>query len=262
MVDAYEILQEVLGRVNIEENGYLPASLFNTYAREANRYVFNDYIDRLQNPQTAAREKQKLEDRLGPFEVRGQRMSEAGIFTIPDGCAYFRNAKMRSDGGSSIVKIFALQAELCEAAEDPTININDIQRQINELVSSSTLCDITLLDHDQIASRLNSYIPGKKPSLKKPVMERITMVNVPGFLIYPAGDYSIFFSYYRRPAAVNLVMKQDPLTLEPIYDKEASTGFEWQSEAMTDVVNKIVISFATYIREGGLFQMTQTEAKP
>ncbi len=262
MTDAYEVYQEVLSKVNKEENGYLPADLFNTYAREADRYVFNDYVARLQNPQSAAAEKQKIEDRLAPFDVQAIQPATGGIFLIPDDAAYFRSARIKDDGGASVVKLYALNAILCEADEDPTINVADIKRQIDDLANNNSMVGVDLLDHDQLGKRLTSYVPGKKPSLKKPVMERVTVNGKRGFQVYPAESLSVFFNYYRRPAYPKLVMTPNRITKELVYDLSKSTGFEWEEEAMGDVVTKIETSFATYIREGGLFQMAAAEQKP
>jgi hypothetical protein len=263
MIDVYDIYKEVLGQVNKEENGYLPADLFNGYARSANRDVFNDYLARLQNPQTAAVEKLKLEDRLAPFEIASWQPAIGGIFVIPTTYAYFRSAKIKGDGGQTVPLFFALQAELCEADNDPTINVAAIQAQLAAMGNSSGLVAVTLMDHDQVSKRLNSYVPGKAPSFSKPIMERITTTTGdPGFQVHPAGDYSVLINYYQRPAITKLVMKLDPAgTFELVYDLAASTGFQWGEEAMSDIVSRIVTSFATYIREGGLFQMNNSIPK-
>lgn len=267
MTDVYDIYREVLGQVNKEENGYLPTDLFNDYARAADRLVFNDYNARLQNPQTAFSEKLKLEDRLSPFEMSSMRAATTGLFYVPDDYAYFRNAKVKGDGGRSAVDFFALTAQLCQAQDDPTINVPLLKRKLDEMVAGEGWVAVQLLDHDQITKRLNSFVPGKRPSMRKPVMERATIQadtggTKRGFLVYPSSDLSVNICYYRRPGVVKLVFIPDAGTLEPVYDPINSKGFEWEQEAMGDVVNKIVTDFATYIREGGLFQMAKASEKP
>jgi len=259
MTDIYDIYLEVNSRVNKEENGYLPADLFNTYCRAADRFVFNDYITQLQNMQTASIAKLMLEDRLAPFEMSAAQPATGGIFTTPADCAYFRSAKIKSDGGAAAAEIFALNAQLCEAEEDPTINVADIKRKLEELTAAGNWVSVDLRDHDQISKRLNSYVPGKKPSLKKPVMERVTVNGVRGFQVYPPESLSVTLSYYRRPVSPLLVMKVNTTTLALEYDLANSKQFEWEGEAMGDVISKIVTDFAIYIREGGLFQMSMAE---
>ena len=92
-------------------------------------------------------------------------------------------------------------------------------------------------------------------------MERITVGGKIGFQLYPATPQNVFLWYYRRPAPVALVMTPDPVTKGLKYDPTASSGFEWQEEAMGDITGKIVRDFATYIREAGLYQLSQAEPK-
>ena len=266
MTDAYDVYQEVLSQVNKEENGYLPADLFNIYSRAANRDVFNEYGARLQSEQIAAAEKLRIHDRLAPFERHVTATAKTGIFPVPPDYAYFQACKIKNDGGAAVAQIAALNKQLCEAEIDPTINVEDIQRQLDELAANAGLIAVELKDHDQVSRRMNSFVPGKRPSLKKPIMERITTLDSAGktvrsFQVWPAQDLTVFLTYYRRPMLPHLVMSPDQYTGELVYNAAASTGFDWEEEGITDIVNRIVTDFATYIREGGLLQMAQAKTR-
>lgn len=258
MTDSYQTYLEVLDRTNKEENGYLPADLFNRFAVTASRFVFNDYQSRLQNPDTAIREKQKLMDRLTPFIQREDIVVEKGYAAVPTNYAYFSNGKAYFDNGDSLIQLNALYSKICMAEEDPSINVFEVTDQIEKIINNPKMTAVQLLDNEQICKRLNSYIPGKRPSMKKPVMER----EGGRFHLYPESEASLFLWYYRRPVPAKLVLREDPSTLGLVYDMAASVPFEWNDEAMNDIVGHIRESFYEYIRDAQGFQMRQVTKEP
>jgi hypothetical protein len=253
MTDVYQTYNEVISNVNKEENGYLKSNLFNDLSRIASRFVFNDYQSRLQNPNTAAVEKQKLQDRLHPFVEYQELLVEDGLFGVPADYAYFISAKALYDGGQSLIELNALNSKLCLAEEDPSIDKEAILDEIKVIMENPSLVSVQFLDNEQVGRRLNSFISGKRPSVKKPIMWRERGGR---FHISPESEASLFMSYYRRPKNAVLVMNELP-TLDLQYNQAASTQYEWEDEAMSDITSKIVGDFAIYIRENGLFQMNQ-----
>jgi hypothetical protein len=258
MIDAYAVYLDCLDKVNKEENGYFKVDLFNRLAWNASRHVFNDYQARLQNPNTAKDEKQKLLDRLFPFIEHREIAVTNGYTEQPDDYAYFSNAKGYYDNGDTIIELNALYAQLCEAENDPSINKQLIQEKIDQVSNNPKFVGIQLLDNEQVARRLNSYVPGKRPSYKKPIMER----EGGRFHLYPEGSASMSLWYYRRPVPANLVMKDVPATGELQYDPDNSTGFEWTEEGINDVIAKIILDFAIWVRERDLYQMADSQKTP
>ena len=253
MTDVYQTYQEVISNVNKEENGYLKPNLYNDLSRIASRFVFNDYQTRLQDPNTAPTEKQKIQDRLHPFVEYQELLVEDGLFAVPTDYAYFISAKTLFDGGESLIELNALSSKLCLAEEDPSIDKEAIIAEINAIMENPGLVPVQFLDNEQVGRRLNSFISGKRPSVKKPIMWRERGGR---FHISPESEASLFMSYYRRPKNAVLAMNETA-TLELEYNLAASTQYEWEDEAIQDVVNKIIGDFAIYIRENGLFQMNQ-----
>lgn len=249
---SYEIYLQVIGTVNKEENGYLPAALFNTWEDQEETNVFNDYQARLQNPQTAAVEKSKLKDLLTPFHTRRDiTIGGDGFFLLPDDYAYFSAARARFDQGVSLVLLNHYNSILCE--EDPVTDVVDIQAKIDKILKNPDFVDMDLLDAEQVSERLKSAIAGKRPSQKRPVMERVDK----GMQVFPqsSGSGSLFLFYYRRPVPAKLFMTVDPDTHDEIPDTVNSTACEWGREAIADVVDRIVKRFSIYVREKDLFQM-------
>lgn len=253
MTDAYLVYQESCDLINKPENGYFPAALFNRFAWKASRFIYNDYIARIQNPNTAAVELGKLRDRLFPFQVTLDLVNDKNVFRVPDDYAYFSAGRINFDSGSTTIQLLHLNSLLCEAENDPSINVEEIKGEIDKLMQDPAFVPVQLLGHDQVATRMTSAIPGKRPSQKKPIMWRVEN----GFYLAPNEVSTLILSYYRRPQPAKLVMQVDPATKQETYNQQASTGFEWNDEAVNDLAQQIAILFATHIRENDLFQMAQ-----
>lgn len=258
MIDVYAVYLDCLDKTNKEENGYFKADLFNRLAWNASRHVFNDYQARLQNPATAAIEKQKIQDRLFPFYERRNVAITNGYTIKVEDYAYFSNAKGYYDNGDAIIELNALYSQLCEAEDDPSINKQVIQEKIDLITNNPKFVGVQLLDNEQVARRINSYVPGKRPSYKKPIMER----EGGRFHVYPEGSGSLFLWYYRRPVQAKLVMKEVPATSELRYDPDNSIDFDWPEEGINDVIAKIVQDFAVWVRERDLYQMSDSQKSP
>lgn len=255
MQDAYQLYQATLDKINKDENGYFKANHFNRLAAVASRDTFNRYQTIIQSPEAARQIKQETKDRLLPFTKSAMVSMEAGIFSVPEDYAYFNSCRMINDDGGGMVLLNHYNSLLCEAENDPTINVAEVQAKIDDIVKNPDYVSIDLLDAEQVAKRLKSFIPGKRPSASKPIMERIEG----GMQVYPGLSASIFLQYYRRPVPGKLVMMVDEDTQDLVYDIDNSIGFEWTDESLNDIILKIAKDWSIYVREKDLFQMTEVE---
>lgn len=256
MIDPYVIYRSTLGEINKEENGYLPIDLFNDYANRSSSDEFTYQKGLLEKPGTAERAMAK--DFLFPFNMNAAILSSKGEVKIPKDYVFFDSLRTRYDDGQKLLELGNLTAQLCAAEEDPTINAAVVQEQINKLFTGDDFVSVELFSGDKISERLRSKIKAKRPSYNKPLAERITEA----FKIYPTDMASVILYYYRRPLQGKLVMTVDPVTKEQVYDQVNSIPWEWSAESLTNLVERIKLKFATYVREKDLFQMTALEKKP
>jgi len=253
-MDALKFYESVSSEINKEENGYLPASLFNTLALKASTQHFNDNLYALQDPQT--KNLQEIKDRLMPFhELRAIDVVN-GYFDRPENYAGYGSCRANYTDLKSLVSLNYYQSKICEAVDDPTIDVEEYRRKIDAIYKNPELVDVTLLDVDQLAQRRNSSIRRRRPRKTKPVIERYEN----GFKIYPAeNDMNVILGYYRRPVPGIYATKINDVTLAEEYDPVNSTAWEWPDEAMEIIVDIMVTKFSIHTREKDLFQMKAVE---
>lgn len=114
--------------------------------------------------------------------------------------------------------------------------------------------DVTLLNSDKVANRLNSSIAGIKPTEERPIAERIAT----DLVLHPEnmdGQHKLI--YIRYPKFGKYVTKIDTRFNDAVYDEANSSDLEWEQSLMNYFVDKIMEYFS--IRNGAVeqFQMGQ-----
>lgn len=252
MINVYEFYNDSFDRINKEENGYLKTEQFNRLIKFSSVQLQSDLVQELQNRPDRH---QYVYDVLMPFNVRTVLpVSMFGIILKPDDYEHFSALRVIFDHTDTIKQIIDLNNLLCDE-DDPTIDRILITQQIDQLAAEERFTDLPIYPHDKMAKRLTSQIPGKRPTVKKPVGEYAPL----GWKVYPSATASALLLYYRKPAEAKLVMTVDQATGDVVYDSLASINIEWSEKAKEDLLKRIVKDFAIYIREPELFQMMEAK---
>lgn len=253
MIDAYELYRDTLDQVNKEEAGYLNVQLFNRMANAQQLQLFKKLKAELEDPAAAREIKQINADLLFPFISSQINVAAGGVFARPADYEFFSALRANFDGGQRIIMLNHLYSLLCEAETDPTIFVDDIQEQIDEIINAPEWVEVQILAHDRVARRQQSYIKGKRPWRGKPIAEQIANA----FQLLPKNSASVQLIYYRKPADGRVTMRIDTRTNDEVYDPLNSDPWEWTQGGKGLLVGRIAQFFSVYVREKDLFQMEE-----
>lgn len=243
--DTWLALQQL---VNVQQNGQIPPSVFNTWYNEVNKQVFKELAEQFQLNQV-------MSDLLSPFQsiklipVTPQSGQNWGLLSAPSDYQYFTGANILTqkqedecfsnsnlsiiDNGGYSQKYtdpdFAKMAQVYAGA-----NIEEGQCQ--------------LVDTSRWASCLSHYTKGA--TLKAPKMVQFQS----GFKVAPKGVVSILLYYLHTPAEAVFsytISAQDIA----IYDSANSKQVEWSDQVLPMFLPHLVIKYGLYINNPDVVKM-------
>lgn len=234
MIPVDDIHQDVLDRINLEENGYMSNDQFNRFSwigqLSCIDWISGD-VSNITPPIPYAAQKNR--DYLSPFIVPYPVQVINGKITKPDNYYTWENAYLLGNYNSEI-----------ECDEDEAANEN---------------CNIPieLLSGDQFFYRCNTFIEGLEPSFMKPVCKEVGNE----FQFLPKDLGSITLEYIKYPARSKRAVKLDTQYNEEVYDEANSINFEWPEFARPILVWFIADQFSNYTREQALKQFNAATGK-
>lgn len=244
--DTWLALQQL---VNVQQNGQIPPSVFNTWYNEVNKALFKKFAEEYQTNQV-------MSDLLSPFIkpvnilvsiVTGQNW---GLVRYPSDYEYFLSASILRqeeedtcfcnkefpiiDGDGKIQKY-----------TDPDF----AQMKINFAGANVEERQVNMVDTQRWASCLNHYTKG--PTWTNP---KITQYQS-GFKVSPKGITSIVLYYLKTPkeSVFNYTISADDIA---IYDPATSLQLEWSAQVLPLFLVELQKKYAAYVGSPEIFQMT------
>lgn len=215
-MDVYEIYQDCLDGINKDNNGYLSVDLFNRLSWTAQLRLLDWLTGDVAGIVPPLFDTQKNRDWISDFIIAYPRQVENGKATKPS-TYYLYQAGYKING---------------------TIN-NDCDEDAEQEYTIVPNTTITLLDNSKFDLRVNTYIKSLKPTITNAICKVVGR----DFVFNPADIGSIGIEYVRYPVRAKLVMKDDIVYNEEVYDSVNSIDFEWQEYARPILTWFIVDSF-------------------
>lgn len=258
-INNYNTWQALLQLVNVQQNGQIPPSVFNTWYNEVSKWLFKKLAEEYQLNQV-------MSDLLSPYLVpvnvliTDQPGENWGLAAYPSDYQYFQSAsilrqrdeeqcclKMKDQGvpypiidGDGKAKKFEdedfaqLKVKFAgENVEERTLQLIDTQRWTN------------CLNHTR-----------KKPTWKDPKMTQFNR----GFKVSPKGLTSIVLYYLKTPkeSVFNYTISAQDIL---IYDSSTSVQLEWSDQVLPIFLAELQKKYAAYIGDEKMYQMGENDKK-
>ncbi len=244
--DTWLALQQL---VNVQQNGQVPPSVFNTWYNEVSFMLHKRFGEEFQLNQV-------MSDLLSPFiiPVNVLGIAQAGqnwtLFRYPLDYQYFVNA--------SILRQKAEETCFCNK-ELPIIDGDGkakkytdpdfAQMKISYAGANVEERQIHLIDASRWASCLNHTTKGASWDNPKATQFK------GGFKVAPKGLTSIVLSYLKTPvqSVFNYTISADDIL---IYDPITSVQLEWSNQVLPLFLVELQKKYAAYVGSPEMFQMT------
>lgn len=239
-LNVYDIWLDCLDRINQDENGYMDVPKYNRYAQMGSTRLL-DWLtgDVAGVLPPEAMNTQKNRDWISYFITKYPKQVENGVVTKPSDY-YLYQTGYKING--TILNDKCDEEESCDDSNEYTIVPNT---------------SITLLDNSKFDLRVDTYIESLKPTVKNAVCKIVGN----DFVFAPADLGSIAIEYVRYPTPAKLVMTDDLVFMDKVYDSAASIDFEWGEFARPLLVSFICQEYYNNTRDFQGFQMNQATKK-
>ena len=249
-INNYDTWLKLQQRVNVQQNGQIPPSVFNGWYNEVSLILFKKYAENFQTNQI-------MSDLMSPFEryvnvlissVTGQNW---GLAKYPPDYEYFIN--------SAILR--QKEEDTCFCNKDfPIIDGNGksqkytdpdfAQMRVNFAGANVEEEVINLVDASRWSACLNHHTKG--PTYNSPKMTQFQS----GFKVAPKGITSIVLAYWKtpQPSIFNYTISAQDIL---IYDPLTSQQLEWSEQAQPLFLDEMEKMYAMYVNEGSIFQMAK-----
>lgn len=227
-ISVFDIYQDVLDRINEPSGGQLSVDRYNRFSWIAQLNLIDwlsGSIGAKQPPQMY--DEQKIKDSLSTFITSYPVQVVNGKIQKPSDYYLFENMYLLGQ--------FNEQTSCYEEVVENGVNANTA---------------IQILNGDKFTIRSQTYIEGLKPSFTKP----ITKLVGNNFEFNPTDLGSITLEYIRYPIRSKLVMKEDSITHDEVYDEGNSINFEFEEYARGILTWYIVDQYANFSSNQSLKQ--------
>lgn len=247
-INNYKTWIALLQLVNVQQNGQIPPSVFNTWYNEVNDWYFNFLANRYQLNQI-------ITDYLDPFVKRvnvvgaPQPGQNFALFPKPADFEFFLNASVlrqseeRTCFFNKDLPVIMGNGK-AKQYEDPDIAAMKVQfagAGIEEKI-------INMVDTMRWPSCLNHVTKG--PTWNDPKMTQYSS----GYLVSPVTIPNIVLTYLKTPAAsvFNYTISAQDIAQ---YVDAASTQLDWSEQVTPVFLAKLVTKYGLYINDEGITKM-------
>lgn len=240
--------------VNVQQNGQIPPSVFNTWYNEVNKQVFKEMAEEFQTSQV-------LSDLLSPFTkyallpVTAQAGQNWGLLSYPSDYEYFIGATILTQK----------QEEECFSISNlPIIDGDGKSRKyvdpdfaamaVAYAGSNNEEGTLRLIDQMRWASCLSH--PTKGATIKSPK----ALQYGTGFKIAPKGVVSVILSYLSTPqdSIFAYTISADDIA---IYNSAGSQQLQWSDQVLPRFLAELQKKYAAYIGDSQMYQMGDNDKK-
>lgn len=248
-INNYDTWLAIQQLVNVQQNGQIPPSVFNTWYNEVNLGLFKKFAEEFSTNQV-------MNDLLSPFQKRvnilvGNVMGQNwGLANYPLDYEYFIS--------SSILR--QKEEDTCFLSSDfPVIDGNGkskkytdpdfSQMKVNYAGANIEENQLNLIDSQRWASCLTH--PTKGPTWTDPKMTQFSG----GFRVSPKGITSMVLAYLSTPvqSVFNYTISADDIA---IYVPGTSVQLQWSVQALPFFLVELQKKYAAYVGSPEMFQMT------
>lgn len=254
VINNYQTWLALLQLVNVQQNGQIPPSVFNTWYNEVSDWLFKKLAEDFQLNQV-------MSDLLSPYLVpvnvivADQTGQNWGLAAYPADYQYFANAAI----------LRQREEEHCFMREELPIIDGDgkakkftdpdiAQMKIQFAGANVEESPVQLID----TGRWNNCLAHrkKKPTWKEP---KITQYNA-GFKVSPKGINALLLTYLKTPrkSVFNYTISAQDIL---IYDALTSVQLEWSDQVLPIFLPELQKKYAAYVGDDKLYQMGENDKK-
>lgn len=248
VINNYTTWLALLQLVNVQQNGQIPPSVFNTWYNECNKQVFKDLAEQFQLNQV-------LSDLLYPFRsirllpitpLTGQN---CGLISYPSDYQYFvgGNILMQKDE-EECFSMSNLPLIDNDGTSKRYIDPDYAQAAVNYSGANTTEGQLQLIDASRWPDCLNHITKG--PTYRNPKMTQYSG----GFKVAPKGIASTLLYYLHTPAdsVFAYTISNDDIL---IYNAAGSTQLEWSDQVLPWFLALLVMKYGLYINSTEVYKM-------
>lgn len=259
VINNYQTWLALLQLVNVQQNGQIPPSVFNTWYNEVSDWLFRKLAEEMQLNQV-------MSDLLSPYLVPvnvlvADRPGENwGLAAYPANYQYFQSAAIlrQREEEKCLLKVDENGVPYpvidndgkAKKFEDPDF----AQMKVNFAGANVEERPLQLIDTQRWS---NCLIHARKnPTWKNPKMTQINQ----GFKVAPKGLTSIVLYYLKTPQKsifTYTISAQDIL----IYDAVNSQQLEWSDQVLPIFLPELQKKYGAYIGDDKMYQMGENDKK-
>jgi hypothetical protein len=247
-INNYKTWIALMQLVNVQQNGQIPPSVFNTWYNEVNSWYFNHLAERYQLSQI-------ISDYLAPFTKR------CNIVGVPQTGQNWVLFKKPSDFE------FFLNAAILRQKEERTCFFNKDLPLIDGNGNSTAYTDpdiaamqiafaganveekiINMVDTSRWPACLNHLTKG--PTWSDPKMTQYDK----GYIVSPKGIPSIVVTYLKTPTQSVFAYTINASDIAQ-YDPSGSTQLDWSDQVTPIFLAKLVTKYGLYINDPSIVKM-------
>ena len=244
----------LLQLVNVQQNGQIPPTVFNTWYNEVNKLVFKDLAEQFQLNQV-------MSDLLMPFrkvkliQLVAQPGQNWSLLIVPADYQYFVGASVLTQK----------QEDECFSDSNLPLIDNDgksrkyvdpdfAQMVINYAGANIEEGSCQLIDAQRWQSCTTHKTKG--PTLKSPKMTQFDK----GFKVAPKGGVSVLLYYLSTPmeSIFNYTISNQDI---PIYVPGTSQQLEWSDQVLPRFLAELQKKYAVYIGDSSMYQTGENDKK-
>lgn len=234
--------------VNVQQNGQIPPSVFNTWYNEVSDWYFRKLAEDFQLNQI-------ISDFLSPFIVpvnvliTDQRGQNFGVAKYPVDYEFLLNItllRQKEENTCFCNKDLPIidGSGMSKKYTDPDL----AQMTVNFAGAGVEETQVSLIDTQRWPACLNHYTKG--PTWKQP---KATQFQA-GFKISPKGITSVVMTYLKTPvkSVFAYTVSSDDIA---IYNSGGSTQLEWSEQVTPVFLAKLITKYGLYIDDAGITKM-------
>ncbi len=253
-IDPNDLYNDFIALVNTFQGGfYPPASVFIRVANDISLDMWNRKTEQAENSN-------QIDDNLYPFQktkncIVVNTNQTYGIFNYPDDYGAYSAARIAVYQGKTVGYD---DCDICGSKPeyDEEEKYQMIQRYLDNIVEH----DVKKIGSSKWGSCLSSLT--KPPTLEFP---KITQTNK-GYKVAPRQVSVVILDYYVEPTPATFMFTLAPGNPQTgsgdqmIYNKAASTPFQWNLNVVNEFLWELGVRFSVYTKDNFLAQISNKKA--
>lgn len=253
-INNYDTWLALMQSVNVQQNGQIPPSVFNSWYNECNEWLFKELVKEFQTSQV-------LSDLLSPFitytnvRVLDQRGQNFGLAAYPSDYEYFCGATILRPKEENTC-FYNKELPIIDGdGKSKKFTDPDFAQMIVHFAGAEVgETPVKMIDTARWPACLMHKTKG--PNWDNP---KITQFSS-GFKVSPKGITSVVLAYFHTPrkSVFGYTISADDIA---IYNPGTSVQLEWSVQALPKFIPFLQEKYAAYIGDTNTFSMSAEQAK-